>query len=355
MNHLKMIEELSNAYGAPGFEDEVLLVGRKYGEDLADIKEDSLRDLYFYRKNNDGKKPVILLDAHSDECAFMVSAIKPNGTIKFVPLGGWAARDVSAHKVLIRNEDGKYIPGVVAAKPVHFMNANERNQPLSIADMVIDIGATSQQEVEEIFKIHMAAPIVPDVTWEYNEQTKVMLGKAFDCRIGCAAVLASLENVKDADLDVDVVGSFSVQEEIGARGAVTVANTVKPDIAIVFEGCPADDTFVSGCDCQTAMKKGPMLRHMDMKMITNPRFQRFALDLARKHNIDVQEAVRSGGSTNGAPIHVSNNSVPVIVIGIPVRYAHSHHCFCAYEDYEKAVALATDIVKALNGDIIKSF
>ena len=97
MNQLKMIEELCNAYGAPGFEDDVLLLGRKYGADLADIKEDSLRDLYFYRKENTGNKPVVLLDGHSDECAFMVSAIKPNGTIKFIPLGGWTPRDVYAH------------------------------------------------------------------------------------------------------------------------------------------------------------------------------------------------------------------------------------------------------------------
>ena len=164
-----------------------------------------------------------------------------------------------------------------------------------------------------------------------------------------------MENVKGQELAVDVVGSWSVQEEVGTRGAEVVANTVKPDIAIVFEGCPADDTFYSGCDSQTAMQKGPMLRHIDMKMITNPRFQRFALNLAKKHNIDVQESVRAGGSTNGAPIHTANHSAPVIVIGIPVRYAHSHHCFCSYSDYEKAVQLATEIVKELNEDIIKGF
>ena len=355
MDRLKLIEELSNAHGAPGFEDDVLLLGRRYGEALADIREDSLRDLYFYRRGNTGNKPVILLDAHSDECAFMVSAIKPNGTLKFIPLGGWAPNNVSAHKVKIRNDEGRYIPGVVAAKPVHFMSAQEKDRPLSISDMVIDVGAVSQEEVREIFKISMGAPIVPDVTWEYDVRTKVMLGKAFDCRIGCAAVLAALEELQGADLAVDVVGSFSTQEEVGARGAAVVANTVKPDIAIVFEGCPADDTFLEGCDCQTALKKGPMLRHIDMRMITNPRFQRFALDLAKKHGIDVQEAVRSGGSTNGAPIHVSNAGVPVIVIGVPVRYAHSHHCFTAYEDYEKAVALAVEIVKALDEDRIHSF
>ncbi len=355
MNSLKMIEELSNAYGAPGFEDEVLLVGRKYGEAFADISEDSIRNLYFRRKTNTGNKPVVLLDAHSDECAFMISAIKPNGTLKFISLGGWSANNVSAHKVLVRNQDGKWIPGVVAAKPVHFMHGNEKNQPLSIDSMVIDVGATSQQEVEEIFKIHIAAPVVPDVTFEYNEQTEVMLGKAFDCRIGCACVLETMDNLKDADLKVDVVGSFSTQEEIGARGAVVVANTVKPDIAIVFEGCPADDTFADGCDSQTGMKKGPMLRHIDMKMVTNPRFMKFALEIGKKYNLDFQEAIRSGGSTNGAPIHTSNHSVPVIVIGVPVRYAHSHHCFTAMSDYRNAVALATEIVKALDADMIGSF
>ncbi len=357
INQLKMIEELCNAYGAPGFEDDVLLIGREYGKDLAEIKEDSLRNLYFYRNGNAGehKKPVVLLDGHSDECAFMVSAIKPNGTLKFIPLGGWFGGNVSAHKVQVRNDEGKYISGIVAAKPVHFMTAADRNKIPEIPEMVIDVGACSEEEIRKDFKISMAAPVVPDVTFEYNETNKVMLGKAFDNRIGCAAVLGTLEAVKDENLNVDVVGSWSVQEEVGSRGAITVGNTVQPDIAIIFEGCPADDTFFSGYDSQTAMQKGPMLRHIDARMITNPRFQRFALNLAKKHNIDVQESVRSGGSTNGAPIHTSGHSVPVIVIGIPVRYAHSHHCFCSYSDYEKSVQLATEIVRELNADIIGGF
>ena len=83
MNQLKMIEELCNAYGAPGFEDDVLLLGRKYGADLAEIKEDSLRDLYFYRNENTGNKPVVLLDGHSDECAFMAGLLVTFPLIKF--------------------------------------------------------------------------------------------------------------------------------------------------------------------------------------------------------------------------------------------------------------------------------
>ena len=145
------------------------------------------------------------------------------------------------------------------------------------------------------------------------------------------------------------------QEEIGERGAFVTRDVVKPDIAICFEGCPADDTFTPDYFIQTAMKKGPMLRHFDKSMVTNPRFQRFSLELGRELGIPVQESVRSGGGTNGGPIHLSNGGVPVIIIGVPVRYIHSHHGFAAMVDYENSVKLAVEIIKRLNDETIKSF
>lgn len=355
MDSLKLIEELSNAYGGCGFEDEVLTIARKYAAGLADISEDSIRNLYLNSKTNTGKKPVVMLDAHSDEVSFMVQAIKPDGTLLFVPFGGWVDNTVPAHKVKIRNFEGEYISGVVATTPPHFLSMAQREKSCPISDMVIDVGATSKQEVEEIFHIHVGAIIVPDVTFEYNEKNHVMLGKAFDNRLGCAAVLESLEQLQGENLAVDVVGALASQEEIGERGAHVTPNVVKPDLAICFEGCPADDTFAPEYLIQTAMKRGPMLRHIDKLMISNPRFMRFALDMGKKHDIPVQEAVRAGGCTNGAPIHVSGGSVPVIVIGVPVRYIHTHHGFACIEDYQYGVRLAVEIVKAMNGDIIKSF
>lgn len=121
-----------------------------------------------------------------------------------------------------------------------------------------------------------------------------MLGKAFDCRLGCACVIETLKELKGQSLDVDVVGVFSTQEEVGTRGAQVAAQTVKPDIAIVFEGSPADDTFTPDYLIQTALGRGPMLRHIDAKMITNPRFIRYAIDLGEKLGIPVQQAVRTG-------------------------------------------------------------
>jgi putative aminopeptidase FrvX len=142
---------------------------------------------------------------------------------------------------------------------------------------------------------------------------------------------------------------------VGCRGAQVTVATVKPDIAIVFEGCPADDTFSEEYMIQTGLKRGPMLRHIDARMITNPRFQRFALDVAREYNIPVQDSVRTGGATNGSVIHLHSPAVPVIVIGIPVRYIHTHNCIASYADYQNGVKLAVAVIKHLNSQIIESF
>ena len=145
----------------------------------------------------------------------MVQAIKPNGTLQFIPLGGWVENNVPAHKVKVRNADGEYISGVVASKPPHFMTAEEKGKNLPLSAMVIDVGATSAEEVVKDFKIRVGAPVVPDVTMEYNGKNGVMLGKAFDCRLGCACVIETLKELKGQSLDVDVVGVFSTQEEVG--------------------------------------------------------------------------------------------------------------------------------------------
>lgn len=352
---IELIAALSNANGAPGFEDCVLTELRKYGAPYGGFSEDCMRNLFLHRKENRGNRPMVQLDAHSDEVSFMVQAIRPNGTLQFITLGGWVPANVPAHKVRVQNADGVYIPGIIASKPPHFMSEAEKHAPPAIEHMTIDVGASSREEAIHEFRIRIGAPVVPDVTFEYDEGHDLMLGKGFDCRLGCASILHTLENVKGKELNVDVTGAFAVQEEMGTRGATVTANTVKPSVAIVFEGCPADDTVMEPYAIQTALHKGPMLRHVDARMITNPRYQRFALDLAAELSIPVQESVRSGGSTNGAPIHLSNQGVPVIVIGIPVRYIHTHYCFAAHSDVENAGKLAAALLERLDGIQISKF
>ena len=356
MNQLEMIAALSNANGASGFEDEVLLAARKHAPASLTVSEDRMRNLYFRRpEDSRGKKPVVQLDAHTDEVGFMVQYINPNGTLHFITLGGIVNSNIPAHRVRVLTRTGEWIPGITAAKPPHFMTDEEKHKMPDVSDMSIDIGASSLAEARDVYGVRVGAPVVPDVTFEYDEKHDTLIGKAFDCRLGCAGVLATLHSIAGEDLAVDVVGALSVQEEVGTRGAAVTANTVKPDVAIVFEGCPADDTVVEPCAVQTAIRKGPMLRHIDARMITHPRFQRFALDLAEKLNIPCQEAVRTGGSTNGAPIHLSNAGVPCIVIGLPVRYIHSHYGIASFADFQNAVKLANAIVHALNAEVLKGF
>jgi putative aminopeptidase FrvX len=298
---------------------------------------------------------MVQLDAHTDEVSFMVQAIRPDGTLRFTTLGGWVASNIPAHRVLVQTSDGDYIPGVIASKPPHFMSEAERRAAPTVENMSIDIGASSREEVIQDFHVRIAAPVVPDVTFEYREKHDLMIGKAFDCRLGCASILRTLDALRGKELKVDITAAFAVQEEMGTRGATVTASRVKPDLAIVFEGCPADDTVAEPYMVQTAIHKGPMLRHIDARMITNPRFQRYALDLAYELGIPVQESVRTGGSTNGAPIHLSGLGVPVIVIGIPVRYIHTHYGLAAHSDVENAAKLAAAILERVDGDLIGKF
>lgn len=352
---LKLISDLSNANGISGFEDGVVKKLGQCAKDLGSVEEDSLRNLYIYRNENDGKRLKVQLDAHSDEVGFMVQAIRPNGTLQILPIGGWVSVNIPAHRMRVRNADGNYILGITASKPPHYMTEAERNAALNLKDITIDIGAVSKEDAVEHYNIRIGEPVVPEAFFEYDETNDLMIGKSFDCRLGCGAMIDTLKELKGKKLNVDVIGAVAVQEEVGARGVTLTCQKVKPDIAIVFEGCPADDTCVNEYEVQTAIKKGPMLRHMDAKMITNPRYLRYALDLCEQLSIPVQEAVRRSGYTNGSAIHLSNHGVPTIVIGIPVRYAHTHYGISTFFDYENAVKLAKEILLRLDEKIIKSF
>ena len=352
---LEMIAAISNANGVSGFEDEAVSEILTYAQHVGETNVDRMRNTYIHRNGNTGCRPVVQLDAHSDEVGFMVQAVCPNGTLRIIPIGGWVTSNIPAHMVRVRNRDGQYISGLTASKPPHFMTEAERKAPLEMSNITVDVGAGSAEEAIHDYGIRIGEPVVPDVYFSYNEKTDLMIGKAFDCRAGCAAILKTLYELQDEKLNVDVIGACAAQEEVGCRGAVVTANTISPDIAIVFEGCPADDTVVEKYMVQTAIKHGPMLRHIDAKMITNPHYQRYALDLAAALGIPVQDAVRSGGATNGASIHLSNQGVPVIVIGIPVRYIHTHYGIAAYSDFDNAVKLACELLKRFDKELIYSF
>ncbi len=353
---IELLEALSNAAGTSGFEDDVALLIADEIKDLGEVSNDSILNVYLNRKENTGDKPTVLLDAHMDEVGFIVQSINNNGSLKFLPVGGWIPSSVAAQKVKVLNDEGEYVTGVIASKPPHYSSAEERKKAPDLADMQIDLGTSTKEETEELFKVSIAKPIVPDVNFEsIKHKPDWFIGKAFDCRMGCAAEVVSLHALAGEALDVDVLGLFSTQEEVGTRGIQVAVNHLDVDVAICFEGTPADDTFGDSNSQQTVLGKGPMLRHFDTTMITNPRFQRFVLEVAKEEGIPVQEAVRSGGGTNGKVLHLANQGIPTIVIGIPVRYIHSHYGMACYEDYENASKLAVAVIRKLTSSKIENF
>ena len=351
MNEIERIKALSDAFGPSGLEDDVTKLVK---DELKEFKcdEDPLRNLRTILNPNN-KGPKVMLDAHLDEVGIIVQAIKPNGTMKFLNLGRSAAYNFPSSAFNIKNKEGNLVRAVVASKPPHFSSTSEMNNTLSIDDMVLDCGSTSKEETINDYKIDIASFAVPDVKCNYDEKKHLFSGKAFDCRIGVAAEIETIKRLKDKELNCVVEAAFSSQEEVGERGVYANYKALKPDIMICFEGCPADDTFLEDWFVQTALYKGPMLRHFDVSMITSPRFQRFALDIAHKYNIPVQESVRSGGGTDAGMIH--KEGIPCIVIGIPVRYIHSSNCYCTFDDYKAAVDLAEKIILNLNEETVASF
>lgn len=351
---IDLIQKLSNVYGISAFEDEVTALFKDEVAGSGKVSEDHMRNVFVQQKNNNGKKPVVELDAHSDEVGFMIRAIKPNGQMMFVQVGGWATVTIPAQKVKIRNRAGEWISGIVSSTPPHFMTPEERTRLPKMDELSIDVGASSAKEVSDVYQIEIGAPVVPDVTCEYNEKTGLFLGKAFDNRIGTALLASTMKDLSEDQLAVDLVAGLSSQEEVGDRGAEVVVRKIKPDLAIVFEGAPADDTVMPDYLIQTGLRKGPMLRHFDSTIVTNPHFQQFALDVAAKNDIPIQRSVRTGGGQDGAIIN-RYNGAPTIVISVPVRYAHTPYCFIAYEDYENALKLAKLIIRQLNAEVIEKF
>lgn len=354
MNNLSRIQKIADANGISGFEDAVLTVIRQEGQHLGRFEEDCMRNLYLYRKENQADKPTVLLDAHTDEVGFMVKCIRLDGMLEFIPIGGWVVTNIPAHLVRVQKRDGSTISGIVGSKPPHYLSEAEKNSTPQIASLFIDIGANSKEQALKM-GVEVGSAVIPEAQCIYNPETRLLFGKAFDCRLGCSSILDTLDALQGEVLDVNLVAGFASQEEVGCRGAVVSARTVKPDLAICFEGTPADDTFLPPYQQQTIVGKGPMLRIIDSKMITNPRFQRYAVDMAQKHDIPIQIGVRNGGATNASALHISAQGIPTIVIGIPVRYAHTHWGISSMDDVESSIALAKLLVRDLNKDIISSF
>lgn len=347
-----MIQELCNAFGPPGFENPVCQAVKKALPDFA-IQQDAMNNLIITHPGNQGNRLTVQLDAHLDEVGFMVQAILKNGTMTIVPMGGYVPSSLPSQTLLIKNNHGEYIRAIVVSKPPHFKTTAERaNEKIEMEQMLLDVGASSREEVVEVYGIRPGDPCAPEVSSEINEKTGIIFGKAFDNRLGCAAIVEIMNRLKDVDLPVDLVAGLASQEEVGMRGATVTSQIIKPDAAIVFEGSPADDLYYDECLSQGALHKGVQIRHLDASYISHRPLIDFALGLARDHRIKTQSAIRRGGSTNAGRISLTHHAVPCLVLGIPSRFIHTHHNFAALEDFQATVELACQVLQNLSQEVL---
>ncbi len=370
--NIKILEELCNAFGPSGFEWEVQAILKEYVQPFADeILQDRTGTLIFTSKG-DIEGPKIMIAGHVDEVGFQVSSITKEGFLKFHQLGGWWDQTLLSQRVILRTSEGKLIPGIIAAKPPHVVDAEERKKVVTKDKMFVDIGCTSKAEAEEL-GVRIGDPMMPDAKFEIWNRTRVkkkddeiqerkdvtlVVGKAFDDRIGAVITAEVIRKIKEENISHPnvVYGAATVQEEIGLRGAKTSAQMIKPDIGIVVEVDIAGD--IPGIDeskAPTKLGKGPTIMTYELAMVPNPRFRDYIIKTAEELGIPLQLSLMAGGGTDAGPIHTTELGCPSIVIGVPTRHIHAHNGIMDLEDVDKAAKLILELIKRLDKETVESF
>lgn len=340
-----LLRELTEAHGAPGFEDEVRAIFADELADTGEISTDGLGSVFCER----GEGPRVMVAGHMDEVAFRIQNITPEGFIQFVPLGGWWPHTLLAQRVEVRTRDGRKILGVVSSKPPHFLPEVERAKVLSIEQMFIDVGARSDIDLKKNYGVRVGDPVVPLTPFSVMQNEDLLMAKAFDNRVGMACAIQACQAVAATGHPNTMISCGTVQEEVGVRGATAAANFSKPDVVIVLEGPPADDTpGFSRHASQGAMGKGVQIRMQDPTAIMNPALSELAVSVAEEEGIPYQVTVRSSGGTDARAFQLSGNGIPVIVLGVPARYIHSHNSMIDVNDYLAMVNLTMALVQRLD-------
>lgn len=346
----KLLRQLTQAHAVPGYEGEVREIFCKQLEGAGKFSTDRNGSVLCTLP---GKGPRVLLAGHMDEVGFRVQSITATGFLKLVPLGGWWTHTLMAQRLQVKTSGGRKIMGVVSSKPPHFLSEAERKQVMSLENMFLDLGATSREEVLG-WGVRVGDPVAPLTDFAALEHQGRFLAKAFDNRVGMGGTIEAGNKLAAAKCSNTVLLAGTVQEEVGLRGAQTLAAMAKPDVAVILEGTPADDTPGFTLDTsQGIMGRGVQIRMHDPSAIMNPKLAELAIDTAEKEKIPYQVAVRAGGGTDAGRLHLAGEGVPCVVLGVPARYIHSHQSMIELADYQATVKLATALVKRLTAAEVK--
>lgn len=348
---LSLLKELTEAHSVPGHEDEVRAIFVDEMESIGDLSADGCGSVFCEM----GHGPRVMVAGHMDEVGFLVQNITVDGFIQFVAVGGWWEHSLLSQRVEILNRKGEKVLGVVASRPPHFLSPAQRTQIIALDQMFIDIGASSREEVERDMGVHLGDPIAPVSEFTAMAREDYYMAKAFDNRVGMAAVIQSGQILSSSMHPNRLILTGTVMEEVGLRGAKTAAFLAQPDVALILEGPPADDTpGFPRPESQGRLGGGVQIRLFDPTAITNPRLAALAVQVAREEGIPHQITVRRSGGTDAGAVHLANAGVPSIVLGVPARYIHTHNSIIDLNDYLAMVTLTTALIRRLDQATVDS-
>lgn len=317
--NVDFLKEICEATGAPGYEGKVReIVIREITSLVDEYKVDNLGNIICIKngvnKNTKGAKKVMVA-AHMDEIGFIVTHIDDKGFVRFHTLGGFDAKTLTAQRIIIHGK--KNIVGVMGTKPIHLMSQEEKLKPLQISDFFIDVGM-SKKETEKVISI--GDTITRDR--KLIEMGECVNCKSLDNRVSVFILIEVLKEIKKNPYDVYAV--FTVQEEVGLRGATVAAHSINPDFGFGLDVTIAND-LPSAEDHEkvTCLGAGTAIKIMDSSTICDHRMVEFMKKTADKHKIKWQPEVLTAGGTDTAGIQrMGKNGAIAGAISIPTRYLH---------------------------------
>ncbi len=333
MERQRILQEVSTAFGVSGHEEPVRDVILGLVKDLVDgYHVDALGNLIAWKKGTGQHRRRVMVAAHMDEVGLMVAHIEKRGILRFRAVGGISQRVLLAKKVLVGD---KRVPGVIGMKPIHLLEPEARKKTVSIEEMYIDIGVSSEEVAGNL--VQRGDYVSFDVPFaELGGALKTVKGKAFDDRAGCTVLI---ELLRDRYPD-DLFAVFSTQEEVGSRGARVAAYTIRPDMGFALEGTVCYDLPTKrNISPGTRIGHGPAITIMDQSVISDRRLVQHLFDTAAANTIPYQVKQPAIGATDAGMISLSGAGVPAVTVAVPTRFIHSPVALLSMTDVEHTFTL----------------
>lgn len=340
MVDIKLLKNICETPGAPGFENGVRnLVLKEIENCVEDINIDNMGNVIALKKGKDETKSVMIA-AHMDEIGFIVTHINDKGFLKFHPLGGFDPKTLTSQRVIVHGK--KNLVGVMGSKPIHVMTAEEKNRVPKIQDYYIDLGL-EKSEVDKIVKV--GDPVT-------RERGLIEMGDCINCksldnRISVFVLIEALKKIKTPDFNTYAV--FTVQEEVGIRGAQVATQKIKPDFGFGLDTTIAYD--VPGAaehEKITSLGKGVAIKIMDASAICDTRMVQFMRKTANAHNIQWQNEILTAGGTDTASIQRMTPGGSIAgAFSIPTRHIHQVIEMVHKKDVQNCIDLLTYCLEEL--------